>query len=167
MPELDRTCNRFYWETLWNHPKNAALKAARKDHNILLLGDRLFIPPLQKKQEPCSTDKRHLFKVKGVPSKIKIQLLDHNKSDPYANQKYRVVVDGKPQEGMVDGEGCLEVFIDPGARPAMPTVGDETFELAISGLDPIDSVRGAKQRLATLGLASPPAPQVPAMPQMP
>jgi N-acetylmuramoyl-L-alanine amidase len=141
----------FYWETLWNHPKNAVLKAARKDHNILLPGDCLFIPPLQRKQESCSTDKRHSFKVKGVPSKIKIQLLDHNKPDPYANQKYRVVVDGEPQEGTVDAQGCLEMFIDPGARTAMLTVGGETFNLAISGLNPIDSVSGAKQRLAALG----------------
>jgi hypothetical protein len=140
----------FFWKTLWNHPENASLRAARKDHNILLPGDRVHIPQLVLREEDCATDQRHRFKVKGVPSKIKIQLLDHNNPEPYANQAYHLVVDGKLQTGTVDAEGFVEIGIDPRARSASLTVGKETFNLTISGLDPINSIRGALQRLHSL-----------------
>ena len=141
----------FFWQTLWNHPHNAAIKTARKDHNILLPGDRLYVPEKTPGQKDCATDKVHTFKLKGTPSRLKIRLLDHDSPEPYAHQPYRVDVDGTIQEGEIDEEGNLEFSIDPGARQAILTVGEEVFDLAISGLDPIDSLRGALQRLHSLG----------------
>jgi nucleoid-associated protein YgaU len=34
------------YRTIWEHPKNAALKQARQNPNVLFPGDRLFIPDI-------------------------------------------------------------------------------------------------------------------------
>ena len=47
---------------------------------------------------------------------------------------------------------ALRVTIDPAAKSAILTVGQESFDLVVSALDPIDSIRGAQQRLRSLGL---------------
>ena len=65
----------FFWETLWNHGNNAELKSKREDPNILKEGDILHIPDLTLKQESCATEKRHTFKLKGVPAKLKLKLM--------------------------------------------------------------------------------------------
>ena len=65
----------FFWETLWNHGKNSELKSKRKDPNILKEGDVLHIPELTPKEESCATEKRHKFKLKGVPAKLKLRIM--------------------------------------------------------------------------------------------
>ena len=37
--------NGFFWKTLWNLPDNTALKAQRKNPNVLMTGDIVHIPP--------------------------------------------------------------------------------------------------------------------------
>jgi len=65
----------FFWETLWAHGKNSSLKQKRKDPNILRPGDLVHVPDLTSKEESCATDKRHTFKVKGVPAKLQLRLM--------------------------------------------------------------------------------------------
>ena len=65
----------FFWETLWNHGKNAELKSKRKDPNILKEGDVVHIPDLTVKEEQGATEQRHKFKLKGVPAKLKIRVM--------------------------------------------------------------------------------------------
>ena len=50
----------FFWETLWNHGKNAGLKSKRKDPNILKEGDIVHIPDLTVKEEQGATEQRLL-----------------------------------------------------------------------------------------------------------
>jgi hypothetical protein len=65
----------FLWETLWNDPKNAALKEKRKDPNILKAGDVLHIPDLRLNEEQCGVDQLHRFQRKGVPAKLTLRLM--------------------------------------------------------------------------------------------
>ncbi|HUA57267.1 MAG TPA: hypothetical protein VML19_00835, partial [Verrucomicrobiae bacterium] len=62
----------FDWDTLWNHPENAALKAKRRDPNILLAGDIVYIPDLSLRQQPCATDERHTFQLKSIPANLQL-----------------------------------------------------------------------------------------------
>ena len=136
--------NGFTWSTLWNDPSNAALKQKRKDPNLLLSGDVVHIPDLRIEQVPCATDQRHSFRLKGVPAKLKIQLLkeemDQNpgqaaanpdgdtsyedpdyrpkqaKNQPRTNVPYLLNIDGTLMSGQSDGSGYIVIPLSPGAR---------------------------------------------------
>ena len=141
----------FHWTTLWDHPSNRKLRDARKSHNILLPGDRVFIPERRPSQEACPTAQRHTFQLKGTKSTLRLRLLYCDDAEPYANQPFRLEVDGEFVEGTVDADGNLEARIDARAKRARLHVAGETLDLVIGGLDPVDSVSGAQQRLSALG----------------
>jgi hypothetical protein len=65
----------FFWRTIWNDPQNAELKRKRKDPNLLMPGDEIFIPDKTVKTETGATEQRHKFVKKGVPAKLRIKIL--------------------------------------------------------------------------------------------
>lgn len=142
------------WKTLWNHPQNAKLKQVRKDPNVLLPGDRIFIPELRVKEEAGGTEQRHRFCRKSVPSKLKLRFLDA-KNRPRAGESYALEVDGTHYDGSLDSDGALEVSILPNARKGKLTLGQgdeqEEYELELGHLDPLAEVSGVQARLMNLG----------------
>ena len=66
--------NGFLCETLWNHPKNAALKAKRGDPDVLMPGDALHIPDRGEKKESAGLEQCHNFKRKGIPAVVRVVL---------------------------------------------------------------------------------------------
>lgn len=72
----------FFWETLWNHPQNAELKSDRKEPNVLKEGDIVYIPDLTLKEESGASEKRHRFKLKGVPAKLRLRIMEEPKPPP-------------------------------------------------------------------------------------
>lgn len=142
----------FFWQTLWNHSSNADLKSERKDPNVLMEGDIIHIPDLTLKQESGATEKRHRFKKKGVPAKLRLRLLEANK--PRANEAYRLIIDeGLIIQGTTDGEGKLEQSIPPDASACRLIMGDgqDEYTLLLGNLDPIDQLTGIQARLNSLG----------------
>ncbi len=148
-------------DTLWNHPDNAQLKRERKDPSMLLPGDRVQVPDPRPKQEQGADGRKHRFRRKGLPSKLRVQVLCEG--EPRKNEPYTLNIDGKLSRGTTDGDGVVEVPVPPNAQRGTLIVGQDekdqqTFELRLSGLDPIESVTGAQQRLSNLGfLAEAPA----------
>ena len=111
IPSIARD-NGFFWETLWNHPENAALKALRNDANMLLEGDEVFVPEKETKWESCATEQLHTFKRLGDAVKFKLQLRKMGK--PRKDEDYVLIVDGRRIKGKTDGDGKLECFIPEG-----------------------------------------------------
>src|SRR6185437_1841277 len=144
--------NGFFWETVWNHPENAQLKALRKDPTLIAPGDSVFVPDLSKKTETRGTDSRHSFKVKGVPAKLRIQL--RVLGEPRANEPYILNVDGTVFQGNTDGNGVVEQFIPPNAKGGELRLngGKEVIPVRIGYLNPIDTLSGVQQRLNNLGI---------------
>jgi hypothetical protein len=157
----------FFWATLWNLPENAALKAQRKDPNVLMTDDSVHIPDLTVKEEPRPTDKRHKFQLKGVPEKLHIRLLDYE-DKPRPNLDYVLVIDGDARRGKTDSSGRITESIPPSAMsgkltfaapqhvdktgrriPAVPA--QEVLILQLGNLNPVSEVSGLKARLANLG----------------
>ena len=141
----------LFWEKVWNHPKNAKLKEQRKDPNILYLGDILFVPDKEERQESGATEQKHRFQRKGVPEKLRIKLMAGN--EPIADENYILDVDGELKSGTTDGEGNLEESIPPNAKRARLCLGDEKqeYEIDLGHLDPIDELTGVQARLNNLG----------------
>ncbi len=143
--------NGFLTSTIWDHPQNAALKAKRKDPNILFPGDEVFIPEKELKQETRGTNSKNTFKLKGEPNKLKLRLMKLGK--PRANEAYTLDIDGKLISGSTDSNGLIEQVIPRNARGGTLTLqgGKEKYPVKIGHLDPIDELIGVQQRLNNLG----------------
>ncbi len=143
--------NGFFWRTIWDHPENAELKAKRKDPNILFEDDEIFLPERKLKEVSKGSEQEHVFKLKGEPAKIKVQLLKLGK--PRANEDYVFDVNGKIIEGKTDGDGRIEHFIPGDAKSGKLIFkgGKEIHHLKLGFLDPLDLIGGVQQRLNNLG----------------
>ena len=144
----------FLWTTIWDHPQNAALKEARVTQNILLPGDRIYIPDRELKLVGRPTDQRHRFVRKGLPCRLRlcVKLVD----EPQRNTPYVLMIDGQLYNGTTDDEGCLEVAIPPGATRGELTLGQDpilqqVFSLDLGGMDPLTEAPGIQKRLRNLG----------------
>lgn len=137
--------------TIWNHPKNSDVRSSRKDPNVLLEGDVVYVPEKRTRAEGRATDASHKFVLKGVPALLKLQLLHNDK--PRAHVRYILEIDGIRSEGNTDADGRLQKAISPAAqsgRLMLPETDDE-YPLKLGHLDPIDTTTGQQQRLRNLG----------------
>ena len=144
--------NGFFWETIWSHGENRALKGKRKDPNVLLPGDEVFIPCRRGKAVDAATGQKHRFRRKGVPAKFCLRLLEDD--EPCACRPYTLDIDGRLFSGTTDAEGRLEHPIPPNARMGKLLIGSSQDEylLDFGHLDPVNEVSGIQARLNNLGL---------------
>jgi N-acetylmuramoyl-L-alanine amidase len=144
----------FFWESLWDLPENAALKALRKDPYVLMPGDQVYIPKLRLKEESRSTDQNHKFRVKGVPEQLRVVVTDEDEQ-PLANRPYRLEVEKETFEGQTDGDGAIHHPIPPNARKGRLVIGEgedqREYVVALGGIDPVEEVSGLQGRLLNLG----------------
>lgn len=142
-----------FWEKLWNLAENKELKDIRKDANALLPDDLVEVPEIEPGEDTRSTEKRHRFRRKGVPSLIKLQVL--KLGEPVADKPFKLDVDGHLIQGDTDSEGRIEEVIPPDAKHAKLVIDsdgeDICYDLELGGMDPIDTTTGVKARLKNLG----------------
>ena len=141
----------FYWRTIWEHGENAGLRAKRKDPNVLSADDEIFIPEKQEKVVSKGAESEHVFKRKGEPTKIKMQLLELG--EPRKDADYIFECAGKLVNGKTDANGILEQFVPGDAKSAKLYFkeGKEVHGLRIGSLDPHDLASGIIQRLNNCG----------------
>lgn len=149
----------FFWQTLWDHPDNAALKEARRDPNALAPGDEVHVPEKQLREEPRPIDAAHRFRKKGVPTWLRLRLLDEG--EPRAGVPYVLGLPGEERRGATDGDGRLEEPIPPRVTSAVLVVGEGedaiTYELRVGHAGAIETDAGVAARLANLGLGGGPS----------
>jgi hypothetical protein len=142
-----------FWQTLWDHEGNTALRELRKDPHTLFPGDRLFIPDIRQEQCDCESERHHVFRRKGIPSILRIALKRNSK--PRANEPYRLTVDGATVDGKTNAQGKIEEKIDPLAYTAHLVVGEgersTKHHLKLRHLDPVTEPSGVNARLHNLG----------------
>ena len=143
--------NGFYWSTVWNHPKNSALKTKRKVPEVLQEGDEVYVPKPEPKKVGKPNEARHKFKLKGEQAKFKMRLKQLGK--PRANEDYILVIDGVTKTGKTDADGKIETDIPNDAKGGVLKLqnGKEEIPVSIGRLDPVDSPAGVRQRLLNLG----------------
>lgn len=142
-----------FWETVWEHSNNSALREKRRDPHTLNPGDELFVPDLRRKEEPGATEQRHRFRRRGNPTLVRVQVKEGGK--PRANEPYRFEVNREVLEGMTDAEGVVEVPIHPLARAGRLTIGEgerrKTYYIRLRHLHPASEPSGVNARLHNLG----------------
>ena len=143
----------FFWKTVWDDSKNSDLKEKRKNPNVLMEGDSVYIPKRRLKEVDAATEQRHKFVLKGVPAIARFRFLKEGK--PQANVNYVLNVDGDLTRGKTDGDGMVVVSIPPSARSASILLGDppkaRKYNIALGKMDPVGTDSGVRKRLEALG----------------
>lgn len=141
----------LFFQTVWDDPANAALKAKRKLPNILMPGDVLEVRPTEERREDGASTKLNSFVLKGVPARLRLRL--RIRREPLANKPVRLIVDGAESAARTDAEGRVDISISPQAREARLRIDGEPgeFLLRLGFLDPLDEVSGLQGRLFNLG----------------
>lgn len=152
----------FLWRTLWEHPDNEELREVRESPEVLLPGDRVTIPPLRARDATIATGQRHTFRRKGVPAKVIVNVVDPH-GRPLEDKRYEIEIGGERATGHTGKGGrvehwvaCTEHSLRLRVWPDEPTLPRTLlFEISLGHLDPVDTLRGARDRLWNLGYLCP------------
>jgi hypothetical protein len=150
------------YETIWNHPENAELKALRKNPNVLHPGDKVHIPDRELRTVDRAVDARHKFTREIQELNLRI-VLNRVYNKPYANTPCTVVFGAEKTDLTSDGKAQIEHVIDRSLTDGRVAVKDRIVVganavpidrdvvLKIGFLDPAEEVSGQIARLANLG----------------
>jgi len=139
------------FHTIWDQPENAELRQKRNP-NVLLPGDRIFIPERKEKRETAATEQRHRFQAKGLRVMLRIIVRDVN-NKPVSSTECRLEVEGQAQTLATDDKGKIERSIPADAEKGKLTVPSRKLEfpLRIGHLDPVTESSGQRARLDNMG----------------
>jgi hypothetical protein len=149
---------------LWEHPKNAELKALRATPFVLDVGDEIFIPDRVLLVFNRTTDASHDFTVSVDKLALHLRFLGPD-TKPRPSQEVTIEVDPpetptasvqRVQKLTTDGDGKVSVEINKSALVANVVVAKFDFAVHIGGLRPASSEEGLAQRLNNLGYFVPP-----------
>lgn len=138
-------------QEVWDHPKNAELKARRKSWEVLAPGDVLALPADTRAPLPIGKGAPASFVAK-VP-RVSVTLKYLGEDGPLSGEPY--VIDGLPERttGETGGDGTVRVQV-----PVIVSEFTVRFprrlqrqSVRVGHLDPSDESGGIIQRLAHLG----------------
>lgn len=142
----------FSPEALWEHPDNEELRKVRTEPNVLADGDAVMLPERSPRVAEVQAGGTHRFTVNNRHAVVRLHLVLGGEAvadEPYVVEAGKVRV-----EGTTDGDGVLEAKVPASEMKAVLTLPERglQYELALGHLDPVETVRGASQRLVNLGL---------------
>lgn len=148
----------FLWRTLWEHPDNDELRELRERPEVLLPGDRVTIPALRARDATIATGQRHTFRRKGVPAKVIVNVLDP-RGRPLEDKRYEIEMGAQRVTGHTGKGGRVEHWVACAERSLLLRVWPDDpslpwtllFEISLGHLDPVDTLRGVRDRLRNLG----------------
>src|SRR5271170_2524306 len=94
------------WSPVWNAPENADLRSKRTSPDVLMPGDRLYVPDLQTKELSAATDQRHNYILVQKPLNLRIKILDRF-NDCLSNTDCAFRVGGDSKKMSTDSAGGL------------------------------------------------------------
>lgn len=145
----------FSARVIWDHPQNARLKAARQRMDVLSPGDEVVIPDRRTKTVSLPTDRRHVFRRRGIPALLRIVLREDGRAR--AGIEYRLVVSGREIHGRTDDAGLIRAHVPSGAEHGELYIAGEERPtvLRFGHMDPADTLSGVRKRLRNLGIEAP------------
>jgi hypothetical protein len=157
IPQIAKMFGFHNYHIVWDHPENADLKKLRKNPNVLMPGDEVYIPDKEDRIESGATEKKHKFLLDTQPLKLCLVLEDLYEK-PIANAPCALGVDGDVFELKTDDKGKIEREISHDAHDAVLVIrGDATpfadfpVNIRIGDLDPVEELSGQIARLNNLG----------------
>lgn len=150
MAKIARMSGLTDWRAVWERPENEGLRALRRSPNILLPGDRVFIPDANTAQDHIDSDQRHSFRRKDTSIVFRTTVYDEDRR-PRAGVAYTLRAGMTAVEGNADENGVVLEEIRPGTEYIDLDIDGEAVRILIGALDPIEDVSGIQARLANLG----------------
>lgn len=155
---LSRIARRYGFKgylALWEHPDNAALRARRRDPDVLFPGDVVAIPERGDRVERVATGALHTFELALPVKELRVVVRDAC-GEPVANAPYALAIGDALREGTTDGDGRLREPVLQGADAAELTLDGRALRLRLGHLNPArdapdHGVSGAQARLRNLG----------------
>lgn len=142
--------------TVWDHPDNAALRAARPNPDTLLPGDRVSLPDRETRVEEGETERRHRFVAAHARPLLRLRWLRFGRG-PQKDMAVDLSPPGSPAAQRTDAHGDIAPSIDPlASRVTARTVRGE-IALEVGSLHPFDTESGWLSRLHNLGYLEAPA----------
>lgn len=137
------------YETVWEEPLNAELRASRSNPHVLQPGDVVHVPDFEPATAQAATGRRHRFVAGAAELRLRVRIEAWD-GGARADRPCALVVDGRQQELMADGQGLVEVVVSASAKEVELAWDDHRERLAIGGLDPVTSPSGVASRLVSL-----------------
>jgi hypothetical protein len=140
-------------DQIWNAPENAKLRELRKNPEILAPCDIVYLPPApEPRWHKVKLGQVNTFVSDAPRIEILVKLPD------FAGASYTADCDGVSLDpGCVGADGTLSCSVPVIGKKVLVTFEslDESIELRIGHLDPINTPSGQHQRLANLGFPLP------------
>ena len=137
------------WATVWNAPENERLRK-RRDPNLLLPKDVVYIPERRRREESGATDHHYRFRCRRRRVRLIARVLDPHGA-PYASVDFKLSVGSRQLEGVTDTGGWIDVEISSTDDQAFLEIEGEHLLLRIGELDPAEESSGYMARLANMG----------------
>lgn len=145
------------WRTIYDHPQNADLRQRRPNPNVLLPGDKIYIPDKEAKKEASATEQQHQFQLTGAKNRVRIILRDHA-GKPVTGEPYTLQVAGHEFKSTTKAGGLIDHPILRDAKSGTLKLDQKglSWALKIGHLDPVHDQRrtvisGIQARLNNLG----------------
>lgn len=142
---------------VWQDPQNAPLREQRPSPDVLLPGDRIYIPDPKPREETRATEQRHRFLVLAPAPKLRIAL-EGPLGRPLRGAECELrMADAPPVPLTANAHGIVEHPIPLALERAELVVRSgeppraRSLALFVGHLDPASTVGGQEARLANLG----------------
>jgi len=142
------------WRKVFNHGNNSSLKSKRKEPNLLVPGDIVYVPPVTPKDESGGTEKRHWFRLsRDKEDKFQIRLTD---ADMYFKAfgaiNYRLEIGSQKKTGqLTKSDEVIEIPLGMEEETGEFELDGYVIQLQIGALEPHDRVSGLQTRIINLG----------------
>lgn len=173
------------WRNVWELPENSTIRKLRSSPHILMPGDEVFLPELEKKHESGGTETRHRFKTKGQKVRLRLRIFDtqgnleaktevqSNPSEyeeepleaceqkPVADVPYELIVDdARLKSGQTDSEGFVDEYLPVTACNGILVlnpgeISETRYNLNWRHMNPVEELSGVCQRLTNMGFPCP------------
>src|SRR5689334_13015270 len=101
------------WKKIYDDPANSQFKENHPNPNLIFPGEELTIPDLDPGGVSGSTEKKHKFEIKLDHTKLRIVVQDMQ-DKAFSSKPYKLTLGSLPPlKGNTDGDGLIEVEIDP------------------------------------------------------
>jgi hypothetical protein len=140
------------WRHIWAHANNASLRS-RRVPELLVEGDRVFVPDVLAKHETAATDARSRFEVARAPDVLKIRFLEvKHYIALFGPISYELIVGPNESTGTITEEAQeINVPLALNVRTGTLTVAGTPYALKIGGLHPVERLSGMQARINNLG----------------